>query len=198
MTRVLIVGAGASGLSCAVCLLSSKGRGFDWADLVEVLLVDNGRSDLNRAFIKNAPAIEQISGVDILERMKTQVYALGGKILTGKVVKIIRENSQFFVELEDGREFISDFVVLASGFHRFDIQGLNVELLDNPMSPKPGRVMIKHSNFLVSKRLYVAGTLAGISSHFTSCAGSGFEVASIIMKELAGKPVVIHDVPEAP
>lgn len=194
--RVLIVGAGASGLSCAVCLLSSKGRGLDWADSIEVLLIDNGRSDLNRAFVKNAPGIEPMSGIDILEKIRAQVHALGGKIIANKVVEIIKEENKFLVKLEDGQELSSDFVVLASGFHRFDIQGLDIELLENPMSPKPGRIMIKHDNFLVSKRLYVAGTLAGISSHFTSCAGSGFEVASIIMKELAGKPVVIHDVPE--
>ncbi|MEN3034085.1 MAG: NAD(P)/FAD-dependent oxidoreductase [Aquificaceae bacterium] len=194
--KVLIVGAGASGLSCAVCLLSSKGRGFDWAEEIEVLIVDSGRSDLNRALIKNAPGIEPIKGTEILEKTKNQVKALGGEIITGKVKKITREEDKFFALLEDNQEILSDFVVLASGFHRFDIDGLDIELVENPMSPKPGRVMIKHDNFLVSNRLYVAGTLAGISSHYTSCAGSGFEVASLIMKELAGKPVVIHDVIE--
>jgi uncharacterized FAD-dependent dehydrogenase len=44
--------------------------------------------------------------------------------------------------------------------------------------------------------LFVVGTLAGLSSHFTSCAGSGVEVAIEILSRMAGKRIVIHDVPQ--
>lgn len=194
---VIIVGGGASGLSCALTLLSSRGRGWDWAENRRYLLFDTDRSDLRKAFLKNVPGLEPILGTELLQRIRKQLEEWGGMdILQEEVVRVEKKDGIYQVESSSGKTFTSEYLVLACGFHSFNIQGLQVELLENPKSPKPGRVMIKHRDYEVDRNLFVVGTLAGLSSHFTSCAGSGVEVAIEILSRFASKRVVIHDVPE--
>lgn len=194
---VIIVGGGASGLSCALTLLSSRGRGWDWAENRRYLLFDTDSSDLRKAFLKNVPGLSPVAGKELLQKMRNQLEEWGGmEIVQEEVVRVERKGELYQVYSVSGKEFMGEFVVLASGFHGFKIEGLQLELVENPRSPKPGRVMIKHKDYQVERNLFVAGTLAGLSSHFTSCAGSGVEVAIEILSRFAGKRVVIHDVPE--
>ncbi len=195
---VIIVGGGASGLSCALTLASAKGRGWDWAENRRYIVFDTGRSDMNRAMFNNVPGIPRGTlGTELLEKIKEQIKSYGGvDFKEEKVVKIEGEKGNFKVYTENGNVYEGDYVVLASGFHRFEIECEGVEVVDNPKSPKPGRVMIKHDgDYKVREGLYVAGLLAGVSSMFTAAAGSGVQVAINILSEWAGKPVVIHDVP---
>ncbi len=194
---VAIVGGGASGLSCALTLASSRGRGWQWAEGRKYLLFDTDGSDLKKAFLKNVPGIDPVAGTELLQKIRRQIEEWGGvDFLPEEVLRVERKGEVFEVESSGGRVFLADYVVLAGGFHSFNIKGLRVELVENPKSPKPGRVMIKHKDFEVDKNLFVTGTLAGFSSHFTSCAGSGVEVAIEILSRFAGKRIVIHDVPE--
>ncbi len=196
---VIIVGGGASGLSCALTLASAKGRGWEWAEDRRYLVLDTGRSDMNRALFKNVPGIEQgVLGKEIIDRIREQIKSYGGvDFVEDRAVSVKGERGSFLVRTEGGREFESEFVVLASGFHRFDIECDGVEVVENPKSPKPGRVMIRHDgDFKVREGLYVAGLLAGASSMFTCAAGTGVQVAINILSEWAGRPVVIHDVPK--
>ncbi len=196
---VVIVGGGASGLSCALTLASAQGRGWEWAENRRYLVLDTGRSDMNRALFNNVPGVPQgTTGKELLDKIKEQIKSYGGvDFREEKVVKIEGEKGSFKVHTEGGSTYEAQFVVLASGFHRFEIECEGVEVVDNPKSPKPGRVMIKHDgDFKVRDGLYVAGLLSGASSMFTSAAGTGVQVAINILSEWAGKPVVIHDVPE--
>jgi len=196
---VVIVGGGASGLSCALTLASARGRGWDWAESRRYLVLDTGRSDMNRALFNNVPGIPLgTTGKELLERIREQIKAYGGvDFLDDRVIKVSGAKGSFRTITEGGREFESEYVVLASGFHRFEIECEGVEVIDNPRSPKPGRVMLKHDGeYKVREGLYVAGLLAGGSSMFTVAAGIGVQVAIDILSEWAGKPVVIHDVPE--
>ncbi|MFN3598825.1 MAG: NAD(P)/FAD-dependent oxidoreductase [Aquificaceae bacterium] len=197
MYHVIIVGGGASGLSCALTLASSRGRGWQWAEDKRYLVFDLDGSDLRKAFLKNVPGIESIAGKELLEKIRKQIESWGGvDILQEGVVRVEKKGNLFEVEGSSGKVFNAEYVVLASSFHGFDIKGLKVEVVENPKSPKPGRVMIKHENYRVDENLFVIGTLAGLSSHFTSCAGSGVEVAIEILSRYAGKRIVIHDLPE--
>ena len=196
---VVIVGGGASGLSCALTLVSARGRGWDWAEGKRYLVLDTGRSDMNRAMFKNVPGVPAgTTGPELLETMKKQIEEFGGvDFVEDKAIRIKGEKGNFLIETEGGRSLSAEYVVLASGFHRFDIECEGVQVLDNPKSPKPGRVMIKHdSDYKVKEGMFVAGLLAGVSSMFTSAAGVGVQVAINILSEWAGKPIVIHDVPE--
>jgi len=162
-------------------------------------VIDTGRSDMNRALFKNVPGVPPSTlGKELLERIKEQIKAFGAvDFLEDRVVRVEGEKGNFRVYTEGGRLFESEQVVLASGFHRFDIECEGVKVVENPRSPKPGRVMIEHDgNYKVREGLYVAGLLAGVSSMFTAAAGSGVQVGINILSDWAGKPVVIHDVPE--
>ncbi len=194
---VIIVGAGAAGLSCALTLASAKGRGWDWAENRRYLVLDTDRSDMNKALFKNVPGIEEILGVNLLKRIKQQIKNWNSvDFLSDKVVKVKGKRGNFTVTTEKGKEFSSEFVVLATGFHRFDIECEGAEVVDNFRSPKPGRVMLKHDgNFKIRDGLFVAGVLAGVSSMFTTAAGTGVQVAIDILSEWAGSPLVVHDVP---
>lgn len=195
---VVIVGGGASGLSCALTLASARGRGWEWAEDRRYLVLDTGRSDMNRALFNNVPGVPQgVLGREIIDKIKEQIKSYGGvDFLEDKVVRVEGERGNFKIFTESGKEYQSEFVVLASGFHRFDIECEGVEVVDNPKSPKPGRVMVKHDgDYRIRDGLYVAGLLAGASSMFTAAAGTGVQVAINILSEWAGKPIVIHDVP---
>ncbi|MDW8066461.1 MAG: FAD-dependent oxidoreductase [Aquificaceae bacterium] len=194
---VIIVGGGASGLACALTLVSARGRGWQWAEDRKYLLFDTDSSDLKRAYLKNVPGLDPMEGKELLQKIRSQIEAWGGvDFLQEEVVRVKRIDSLYQVESSSGKVFSADYLVLACGFHRFSVEGLGVEVVENTKSPKPGRVMIRHRDYEVADGLFVVGTLAGLSSHFTSCAGSGVEVAIEILSRFAGKRIVIHDVPE--
>ncbi len=197
MYDVIIVGGGASGLACALTLASSKGRGWSWAEGRTYLVFDTGESDLHKAYLKNVPGVQPMTGTQLLEVIREQIKDWGGvEFSNEKVVEIKKDGEVYKVYTETGKEYSAKYVVLAGGFKEFSIKGLELEVVENPKSPKPGRVMIKHKDFEAMPNLFVVGTLAGLSSHFTSCAGSGVEVAIEILSRMAGKRIVIHDVPQ--
>ena len=194
---VAIVGGGASGLSCALTLVSARGRGWQWAEGRRYIVFDTDNSDLKKALLRNVPGLDTMLGTELLQKIMEQIDQWGGVDFLQEEVKSIQKKEEGFeLRTASGKSFTADYVVLAGGFHSFNIEGLQVEVVENPKSPKPGRVMIKHKDFEVDKNLFVTGTLAGFSSHFTSCAGSGVEVAIEILSRFAGKRIVIHDVPE--
>ena len=103
----------------------------------------------------------------------------------------------FVVKTEDGKEFVGENIVIATGFHEFNIQGLDVEVVPNPKAPRAGKIMIKtDEKNRIKDGVYVAGLLAGAFTMFAAASGSGVEVACYIMSEWAGKNVVIHDLPD--
>ncbi len=188
---VLIVGGGVSGLSCAITLLSAKEH-YEFVREKRIGVVDEGNSDLLKAYLKNVPGIKEQEGEELLKSLREQLKRFGGcPLIKDKVVKV---EERFKVFTEGGKVLSSEYLVLATGFHRFEINIRGVEVLENPNSPRPGKVMLKNENFKVKDKLFVCGTLSGAPSMVSIASGTGVWVALQILREWSGKSLVIHDV----
>ena len=193
---VIIIGGGPAGLTCGITLASANGK-FPFVEGKKYLVIYDEYSDLDKAYLKNVPGIEEMKGKELLEKIRKQASSYENLHLEqGKVVKASGEKGNFKVELENGETFEGDFLVIATGFHKFDIEGLNVEVIPHRKSPRPGKIMIKNEDGKVRDGLYVAGLVAGEPTMYACASGSGAEVACDILSEWAGKIVVVHDVPD--
>ena len=194
---VIIVGGGPAGLTTALTLASANGK-FPFVNGRRYLVIYDEYSDLDKALLKNVPGIHVGTlGKDLLKRIREQVNSYENvELVQGKVVKAEGEKGNFKVYIKDGKQFEGEILVLATGFHKFDIEGLNIEVVEHHNSPRPNKVMLKHKNNKVTDGLYVAGLLAGEPTMFASASGSGAKVACDILSEWAGKTVVVHDVPD--
>ncbi len=195
---VIIIGGGPAGLSCAITLASSNDR-FEWSKNRKYLVIDNeGSSDLLKAKLNNIAGIPfGTLGKELLGEIKKQALSFENvDIKEDRVLKAEEIENGFKVETENGNVYEGNILVIATGFHEFNINGLNVEVIENEKSPRPGKVMIKHDgDFKVRENLWVAGNAAGCFTMFASAIGSGAHVACNILSKWAGKNVVVHDIP---
>jgi thioredoxin reductase len=193
---VIIIGGGPAGLTCGITLASAKGK-FPFVEGKKYLVIYGEYSDLDKAYLRNVPGIDETTGKELLNRIRKQASSFEDlELKQGKVIKAYGEKGNFSVELESGEIYKGEYLVLATGFHRFEIEGLDVEVVPHKKSPRPGKIMIKNENGKVKDGLYVAGLLAGVPTMYACASGSGAEVACDILSEWAGKIVVVHDVPE--
>lgn len=192
----IIVGGGPAGLSAASTLASAKGH-LPFMEDKKILVIDEGNSDLNKALLKNFPAVDiGAKGVEVLSSMRERVKTLDNvDFVEGKVVEISGQDGNFKVKTEDGKIFEGEKIILATGFHKFDIKGLNAEILPHAKAPRPGKVMLKvDEKKRVSPGVYAAGLIAGEQTMVAIAMGSGTESALNLLSDLAGKTVIIHDV----
>ncbi|WP_457622448.1 FAD-dependent oxidoreductase [Persephonella sp.] len=194
---VIIIGGGPAGLTVALTLASAEGK-FSFVEGKRYLVIYDQYSDLDKALLNNVPGIDRGTyGRDLLKKIRNQVSEYRSvDLVQDKVVKAEGKKGDFKVYTERGKGFRADILVLATGFHRFDIEGLDLNVVPHIRSPRPRKIMIEHKDNLVREGLYVAGLVAGEPTMFVSAAGSGAKVACDILSLWAGKTVVVHDVPE--
>lgn len=195
MYDVFIVGGGVAGLSCALTLIASTKR-LPFAQELQICVADTNESDLLKAELNYCAGVAYgTSGKDELSNMKKLIKRFDSdfEIQNKKVVSIIKDNV-YTITLEDNTTTKAKAVVLASGFHTFDIQGLDIQIVPHKKSPREGKIMVANIEELASNDLYVAGLLAGVPTMYSCASGSGVEVACDILSKLAGKIVVVHDV----
>lgn len=193
---VAIVGGGPAGLAAAATLASAKGH-LPFMEDKKILVVDEGNSDLNRALLRNFPAVEiGALGPEVLKGMKERVNSFDNvDLVEGKVVSITGEDGNFTLKTEDGKEFQAEKVIIATGFHKFEIEGLPVEVIPHSKAPRPGKIQLKtDSKKRVLPGVYAAGLVAGDQTMVAIAMGSGTEAALNLLSDVAGKTVIIHDV----
>jgi NADH dehydrogenase FAD-containing subunit len=195
---VLIIGGGASGLSCALVLGSAKKKNFAKNKLIGIISHQKS-SDLQTAILNNVLGLPpETSGNKILQKGLDQLstsYDHVIQIRKEKVVKIERIENGIRITTNKS-VYYAKVIVIATGYSSsFFIDGLKQYIEPHQRSkPEKVRIQLKNTDHLVSEGIYVAGTLAGWRSQFAIACGSGASVATdILTKWNDGIPTHVHD-----
>lgn len=191
---VIIIGGGVSGLSCAITLGSANT--LEEASNKKILILDEGKSHLNMAQLNNVAGVEKGTiGRELLVSLKQRAteYDMIG-LQSQKVVSVSGEKGNFEITTEDNSKYNSELVVFANGMQTIEVDGIGAEVVPHIRAPRPGMVMIKNNDGVISDGKYVTGCAAGASSMYSSAAGYGAQCATDIISSWVGKYTVIHDV----
>lgn len=105
---LLIVGAGPAGLTAGIY----AGR-YRIKTLIVGVLVGGLMTEAFK--VCNYPAFEEISGLDLTEKMKNQVSNLGVGIKEDEVESLKKEDGWFRVGIQSGEKFLTRTLLLATG-----------------------------------------------------------------------------------
>jgi anaerobic glycerol-3-phosphate dehydrogenase len=195
---VLIIGGGASGMSCALIIGSALEKPFAEGKKAG-LIVHQKASHLQSALFNNVLGVQPGTlGQTILESGKQQLselYPLLHQIENEKVLEVIKKGDCFKV-VTNKSNYSATSVVIATGYAQpFSIKGLESYLTPHQMAkPEKNRIQLKNNCHLVTTNLYVAGSLAGWRSQFSIACGSGSQVATDILTTWNnGEHIKIHD-----
>lgn len=198
MFDVLIIGGGASGMSCALVLGSAKNQEFAKNKQIGII-VHQKTSHLQNALFNNVLGLTPgTSGASILESGTKQLatlYPHVQQIEHEKVNEIINTEKRFLVKTNK-TEYTSKQVVVAVGYtNLISIKGLDKYIEPHPRAKADkNRIWLKNTDHKIDEGLYVAGTLAGWRSQFAIACGSGAQVATDILTLWnGGEHVKIHD-----
>lgn len=185
MFDVLIIGGGASGLSCALVLGSSKDKAY--AQDKNIGIISHQRaSHLQTALFNNVLGLAPgTTGASILENGTKHLkdcYPHVVQIPNEKVLEITGELGNFKIATNKN-SYYSKTVIIALGYTKpFSIKGLDQYIEPHPRAAAAKeRIWLKNNDHKIKDGLYVAGTLAGWRSQFAIATGSGAQVATDIM-----------------
>ncbi|MFL0353104.1 FAD-dependent oxidoreductase [Xanthomarina sp. GH4-25] len=198
MFDVLIIGGGASGLSCALVLGSAKDKAFAAGKQIGII-THQKTSHLQNALFNNVLGLTPgTTGSSILTNgteQLTLLYPHVQQIVHEKATEIIKNGSGFIVKTNKA-EYVSKMVVVAVGYtNLMNIKGLDKYIEPHPRTkPEKNRIWLKNKDHKIIDGLYVAGTLAGWRSQFAIACGSGAQVATDILTFWNdGEHTKIHD-----
>jgi len=198
MFDVIIIGAGVSGVSCALVLGSAQNKPFA-SDKKIAIIAHQKASSLQNAIFNNAYGIPAGKlGSELLEESLdhlTKSYPHVEQIHGEKVVLISGEAGNFTITTNKSI-LQAKIVVIAIGFgNPFTIEGLEDFIEPHQKIPEiKNRIQLKNTDHLVTEGIYAAGVLAGHRSQLSIAAGSGASVATDILTLWNnGNPVQVHD-----
>ena len=185
MFDVLIIGGGASGMSCALVLGSAQHKPFA-SDKKIGIVTHQKASSLQEALFNNAYGIPVGKlGADLLTESVNQLQQLYPHVIqipNEKVMKIEAEAGDFAI-ITNKNSYQAKIIVVAIGnSNTFNIEGLMhyVEPHKKALAEKQ-RIQLKNEDHKVTEGIYVVGTLAGWRSQLAIAAGSGAAVATDIL-----------------
>lgn len=185
MFDVLIIGGGASGMSCALVLGSAHQKEFAKDKNIGILLHQK-TSHLQNALFNNVLGLQPgTTGKKILEQGKEQLHSQYPHVTLiekEKACEILKTETGFTI-LTNKSSYQTKSIVIAVGYtNLINIKGLEKYIEPHPRAQaKKERIWLKNVDHKIDKGLYVAGTLAGWRSQFSIAAGSGAQVATDIL-----------------
>ncbi|WP_026913872.1 FAD-dependent oxidoreductase [Christiangramia portivictoriae] len=195
---VMIVGAGAAGISCALVLGSALKKPYAENRKVGILL-HHRNSHLNSALLNNAFGIAPgTNGRELLEKSITHLEELypDVELIQKEKAKEILSQAEGFQLTTNKNVYTSERIVIATGYTSpIRIKGMEEYVIPHQKAKvEKARIQLRNVDHLVAKGLYVAGTLAGWRSQYSIAAGSGAAVATDILTEWNnGEHSKIHD-----
>ena len=198
MFDVLIIGGGASGVSCALILGSAQHK--DFAKNKNIAIVTHQKaSSLQDAIFYNSYGTDSGKlGSQILTDSLSQLTENYNHILqipNEKVAAVNRIDSHFEIVTNKNTYFSKIVVIAVGSSNAFGIKGLEQYIEPHKKSlVEKNRIQLKNRDHKVTDGIYVAGTLAGHRSQLPIAAGSGAAVATdILVLWNNGLETHIHD-----
>lgn len=198
MLDTLIIGGGASGLSCALVLGSGLSRPFA-KDKDVAIIMHQKSSHLQKALFNNVLGLTPgTTGASILIEGKEQLSKLYPEVeqIEKEKVSAISKTNDGFLVTTNRNSYTTKRVVIAVGYtNLMNIKGLEDHIKPHPRAAaEKNRIWLENEDHLIEPGLYVAGTLAGWRSQFSIASGSGAQVATDILTLWNnGKHTKIHD-----
>jgi thioredoxin reductase len=198
MLDVFIIGAGVSGVSCALVLGSAQNKPF--ASEKKIAIVAHQKaSSLQNAVFNNAYGIPAGKlGSELLEESLAHLahsYPHVQQIQGEKVLSISGAAGDFSITTNKSVYKAKSIVVAIGAGNPFTIEGLEDFVAPHQKIPVvKNRIQLKNNDHLVTEGIYVAGVLAGHRSQLAIAAGSGAAVATDILTLWNdGNHVMVHD-----
>ncbi|SDS48176.1 hypothetical protein SAMN05216503_3200 [Polaribacter sp. KT25b] len=194
----IIIGGGVSGMQCALVLGSAKNKAFA-ADKKIAIIMHQKSSHLENALFNNVLGLQpKTLGKDILTNGKEHLSTLYPHIsqIDSEKVLSVKEINGLYTIVTNKKKYQSKIVVLALNYAKpFLIKGLDLFIIPHKKAnPNKDRIQLKNDDYLIKKRLYCCGTIAGCRSQFSIAAGSGASVATDILTIWNENiPTKVHD-----
>lgn len=195
----LIIGGGASGMSCALILGSAGEKEFVKGKKIGIIAHQRA-SHLDSALFNNVLGLHAGTlGKNLLKSGLEQIETLYPHIQIiekEKVLGISKKSDNIYTITTNKTSYFSKILVIAVGYAQpFLIDGLEEFLEPHPRAKaEKNRIWLKNSDHLVQEGMYVAGTLAGWRSQYAMACGSGAHVATDILTLWnGGEQVKVHD-----
>jgi thioredoxin reductase len=198
MLDVLIIGAGVSGVSCALILGSAQNKPFAM-DKKIAIVAHQKASSLQNAIFNNAYGISAGKlGSELLDESLehlTNSYTHIQQIHGEKVLAISGDAGNFTVTTNKSSLQVKTVVIAIGAGNPFTIEGLEHFIEPHQKIPAiKNRIQLKNTDHLVSDGIFVAGVLAGHRSQLSIAAGSGAAVATDILTLWNdGNHTMVHD-----
>lgn len=183
MAEIVVIGAGPTGLSCAL-FLAKAGR--------KVTVVDSGQTIIRRADLRNYLGFpDGLPGFELIARGKSQLENFGGILITGKPVRVEPNDKGFLITVAE-MEIKAQQIVLATGMSVAIAESLGIPVVRGVYA---NRILeTDERGHAKLKGVWAAGVVAGMPVQAIIGAGDGARVAVNLLSEIRRSIYLDHDI----